>query len=781
MRGRHHSGSRTVGQQRPRPTTFTETRIASGEAPPTAPSALVAAANGTTKIDLSWTDNSDNELDFSIERWDGAAFVEIIVTGDNATSAIDTGRSEATNYIYRMRAEGAGGYSAYTANANAYTALAAPTGPAVAAVNTTALNVSWTDVSGAETSYGVERYNGSVFVEVSNSAANATSFVDTGLSEATNYIYRIRAKATGVNSAYTSNANSYTALTAPTGPAATAVNSTAINVSWTDASGAETGYGVERYNGAAFVEINTTAANATNFVDTGLTAETNYIYRIRALSSGVNSTYTANVNATTASALSEDITDASFALKFDEYWDNFTGITFGPGNYFKKDTATSQFDIGGNENYILEILAGMPLGYGAAGVKTLFNTIRNGGSYNGIECWFASATSFVFYHYADSGAGFGTTITVPDIFDGTLHLISIRATRSGNFRLYFDNVAVDAGGVSMAAISGLALTDYGNIRIGVGEASTNAWEGTIYEVAFGKGVTTLGSRGPGSGVTPYDYLSDSTTGLVAHWKMNEASGDIVDSKNGITLTAVGSPTYSVAGAGKAAAIYDEINGVKLNPKYDPYNFVYQQGYNTILGGANSWLDPGINFGGAGTGGGFVHTDAVSALNLAANESYTVEYFIKTQNAPGFNAFWTWVFNAARNNEAYMLGAIYLNSFTELQIWERFDTSGVIMSFTVPDIFDGGLHKIRVSSDRSALVHTTTVYVDGVSCGGVTDADSCGDTFTSGRVGANNYQAIQLGDGYNAGAVNQAHNKTPGTLMFFKYSKSLTNMGGPGGG
>lgn len=45
----------------------------SPENAPATPTGLVAQATSASQIKLAWTDNSTNELDFSIERADGAA------------------------------------------------------------------------------------------------------------------------------------------------------------------------------------------------------------------------------------------------------------------------------------------------------------------------------------------------------------------------------------------------------------------------------------------------------------------------------------------------------------------------------------------------------------------------------------------------------------------------------------------------------------------------------------------------------------------------------------
>ncbi len=73
--------------------------VKGGVAPltPAAPSALTATAISRTQINLSWTDNSDNEQGFRIERCKNANctnFVQIAQVGGNVTTFADTGCNE---------------------------------------------------------------------------------------------------------------------------------------------------------------------------------------------------------------------------------------------------------------------------------------------------------------------------------------------------------------------------------------------------------------------------------------------------------------------------------------------------------------------------------------------------------------------------------------------------------------------------------------------------------------------------------------------------------------
>ncbi len=79
-----------------------------------------------TRIDLSWTDTSNNETGVQIYKKTGScsstnSWVEIKTTGPNITSYSDTGLTSGTTYSYKVRAYKessnmpyAYGYSLYT-------------------------------------------------------------------------------------------------------------------------------------------------------------------------------------------------------------------------------------------------------------------------------------------------------------------------------------------------------------------------------------------------------------------------------------------------------------------------------------------------------------------------------------------------------------------------------------------------------------------------------------------------------------------------------------------
>jgi hypothetical protein len=81
---------------------------------------------------------------------------------------------------------------------------------------------------------------------------------------------------------------------APTSLAGTAVSASRIDLTWTDASGNESGFTIERCAGrrcTAFAVVGQVGPNVTTFANTGLSARTQYRYRVRAFNSAGNSGY----------------------------------------------------------------------------------------------------------------------------------------------------------------------------------------------------------------------------------------------------------------------------------------------------------------------------------------------------------------------------------------------------------------------------------------------------------------------------------------------------------
>lgn len=91
---------------------------------------------------LNWTDNSNNESGFRIERAPGLSattgFTEIGTVGANIQTYVDTNLPNSTAYSYRVRAYNAAGNSGYSNTASGTTPANTP--PTITAIANLAIN-----------------------------------------------------------------------------------------------------------------------------------------------------------------------------------------------------------------------------------------------------------------------------------------------------------------------------------------------------------------------------------------------------------------------------------------------------------------------------------------------------------------------------------------------------------------------------------------------------------------------------------------------------------------
>jgi hypothetical protein len=167
--------------------------------PPAAPTGLGATVVSVGQIDLSWTDASNDETSFSIERAAGAGSFAVIATvGADVVSYSDTTVAANTTYQYRVRARNAAGFSGYSNTATATTPAVAPGAPTnltATAVAGPQVNLGWTDTSSNEEAFHIERASGGAgFQEIATVDANVVTYTDTTVVESTSYDYRVRAR-----------------------------------------------------------------------------------------------------------------------------------------------------------------------------------------------------------------------------------------------------------------------------------------------------------------------------------------------------------------------------------------------------------------------------------------------------------------------------------------------------------------------------------------------------------------------------------------------------------
>lgn len=207
-------------------------------------------------------------------------------------------------------------YVGYSANYVVYNGSTPPTPPPAptnlmaSAISPSQINLSWTDNATDETSFKIERCTGAGcanFAQIATVGANVSSYANTGLAASTSYSYRVRAYNNGGDSGYSNTATATTQASAsppvaPSNLTALALSSSQINLAWTDNATNETGFKIERCTGSKctdFSQVAAVGANVTAFADTGLSARTTYLYRVRAYNTSGDSAYSNVAKATT--------------------------------------------------------------------------------------------------------------------------------------------------------------------------------------------------------------------------------------------------------------------------------------------------------------------------------------------------------------------------------------------------------------------------------------------------------------------------------------------------
>ena len=276
--------------------------------PPQAPSGIAADPFSSSRVDVAWNDDSNNETGFALQR-------TIIVGGSptgwdllnggplapNSTSFSDETVVAGTTYRYRVRSCNTNGCSSWSRSSNVTppSILDPPTAPngfTVVPVSTSSIDLSWNVTDVTTEAVHMERRvkvgsSYSPWAEIGEVAGHLDDFTDTALDEGTQYQYRIRACNSGGCSSYVAAPAVKTLSTVPLAPSdamTIAASGSTLRTTWVDNSGNETRFYMHRRTRnpdnsfGAWAEIARPAANSTQFNDNGLTGGDTHQYRVRA-------------------------------------------------------------------------------------------------------------------------------------------------------------------------------------------------------------------------------------------------------------------------------------------------------------------------------------------------------------------------------------------------------------------------------------------------------------------------------------------------------------------
>jgi serine protease len=179
------------------------------------------------------------------------------------------------------------GWTLTGARINAYRALSSlltPENLKGTVQSPSVISLTWNDMATGEDGYNIERkINTGSYSPLQTLQANTSSYTDSGLIDGTVYTYRVKAfNSIPAESFYSDEVAVLIPLNPPSNLNSTSVSESRVDLAWTDNSGSEQGFIIERQEVSAGTWEEAGRTSGTTFSDTHVQALTDYQYRIRA-------------------------------------------------------------------------------------------------------------------------------------------------------------------------------------------------------------------------------------------------------------------------------------------------------------------------------------------------------------------------------------------------------------------------------------------------------------------------------------------------------------------
>jgi uncharacterized protein (TIGR02145 family) len=158
-----------------------------------APSNINISPLNDSQLQIHWTDNTNDEDGFRIERDSGGGFEQIAVMDPNVVDLIDSGLNYSTSYVYRISGYVANSSSNWLTSSPASTIFPAPSSLSGSVINDSEIELNWVDNCGFEMGYRIERDSDNGYIHVGEVNSDVTQYIDHDLVYGIDYTYRVKA------------------------------------------------------------------------------------------------------------------------------------------------------------------------------------------------------------------------------------------------------------------------------------------------------------------------------------------------------------------------------------------------------------------------------------------------------------------------------------------------------------------------------------------------------------------------------------------------------------
>ncbi len=610
---------------------------------PADPTSNAASSITQTSFTANWT-TSGGATGYLLDVATDAAFTSFVGSYNNfpvvSTSTSVTGLTGGTTYYYRVQATNTGGTSGNSLPITVLTIPPPPVASAATSIGQTSFIANWS-ASSAATGYFLDVSTSNTFgTFVSGyqnvSVGNVTSYtVNTNLSTATTYYYRLRAvDASGTSS----NSLTISVLTLPATPTANAASSiaqTSFVANWASVSGASS-YSIDVASDLGFTTIvysNVNVGNTTSYLAASLNSNTTYYYRIKANNASGSSPYSNIISVTTLSVASSQASNLTFSL-------------------VSTNTITVAFTAGNGTARLVVVSAGSPLATVPA----------NGTTYNANATFGSGSPLGSGFVVANSAA---TTATITNLSPGTVYYFQVfEYTGSSGTELYNTSLGANNPGsqitlttqpttqaknISFTNVGATTVTvnftkGNGASRILVAHAGsavdTNPNDGVSYTAnSFGNGSQLgVGNYVVGSGLSPI-IVTGLSPGVLYYFEIFEFNGFGGSENYNLSPPATGTNQGSVTTLSVSPTVQSSgINFTSVTNNSLVLNFTPGDGASHLVvaskngplsavpsDGSSYTANSQFGLGGA-LGSGFVVGNGVGPITITGLSTATLYYF-----------------------------------------------------------------------------------------------------------------------------------------------------------